>query len=639
MKNLQKPDLGFYLDLYEALLLPDCVSQSSYFQSQSRKDFLTIKRRSSSSEGYQFCTKTIPKLGKAFDTALVESKFVCPREFKRLRGKSIPVFLQAYFRLVFDCDTGELLPDPPVWAIKHIRQVCFFMYKLEFPYSLDEEKVVIDNFVKTDEELGQIELDDNLDVAIARDMTGGTMYNSTPINIFGAFDPFDIVPKHGPGAVATGEKGEEKWDFTRLYLAIHQLYPYWQYFMLPGTFDSNDPEASLDHFQRIPTGTAKVSLVPKDSRGPRLISAEPLEYMWLQKGLGESIVSHLERTYPTRGQINFTTQSINRYLSLIGSTHKENLSQFGDALRRDISRARMPIPLRGDGTYVTLDLKDASDRVSLALVERIFSKVPVLSQCLSALRTTATRLPDGRQIQLNKYAPMGSALCFPVEAYIFWIIIVAAITRSTSRPPLKIMKEVFVYGDDIIVRKTYSKIAIDALERVGLKVNTQKCCLSGKFRESCGLDAFDGVDVTPLKLRTTWTGNRKDHLALASYISYANSLRDRGYSNLYYHLKQVIESVYGLIPFGDRDASYLCWIVPTREEAHALNRMLFKSTWVARFQAFGFKFRRIIAQKFESKLDGWSRLLRNLTCGPGLDPSSYSLPRRSLIKRGWVIAS
>jgi hypothetical protein len=212
MKCLQKPNEGFYLDLYEALLLPDCVSRSSYFQSQFRRDFATIKSRSLSSEGFQFCTKTIPKLGKAFDAGLIEGQFHCPLEFKRLKGKSIPVFLQGCFALVFDCDRGILLPRPSEWAVKHIREVCFWYYKLELDYSQKEKEKIITSFRTVDEELGQSELirriDESLDVRIASEITGGTIYDSTPVGVFSSFNPKDIIPRHGPGAVATGERGE-----------------------------------------------------------------------------------------------------------------------------------------------------------------------------------------------------------------------------------------------------------------------------------------------------------------------------------------------------------------------------------------------------------------------------------------------
>lgn len=547
--------------------------------------------------------------------------------------------MQAYFQQIFEEDTGRIKPDPPAWAVAHIRQVCYLVYKLEVPYSEEEESVVIQNFVSTEQEISSIDLDSNLDVKIASELTGGTIYDGTAVNIFGGFDPYDIIPKHGPGAVATGEKGEQKWDFTRLYLPIHQQYPYWQYTMLPGQLNSSEPADTMLPSQRLESGTAKVTLVPKDSRGPRLISQEPLEYMWFQKGLGESIVSHLEKVYPTRGQINFTTQSINRYLSLIGSIRGVLNTPLEAGLRRDILSAQKPLPFLRDGDWVTLDLKDASDRVSLHLVERVFSKCPTLLKCLLALRSTATCLPDGRIVSLKKYAPMGSALCFPVEAYIFWILIVAAISRNESRPLLSIMRDVYVYGDDIIVPRKYAHYAIASLEGAGLKVNTSKCCMSGDFRESCGMDAFRGHDVTPVKLRTLWSGKRTDS-ALVSYVAYANALR-KNYSNAFHTIYWYVEDLFGEVPYGLKDCGYIAWEVASYGELLKANDTLrsVHYKWRRRWQSWVIRVRRVSTETFPSTLDSWKRLLRNLTSGPGRDPSVYTLPKRTKIRFGQAILS
>jgi hypothetical protein len=68
---------------------------------------------------------------------------------------------------------------------------------------------------------------------------------------------------------------------------------------------------------------ARVCLVPKDSRGPRIISCEPAELMFIQQGIMRKLYSHLETHHLTAGQINFTDQSINRNLALLASNAKE----------------------------------------------------------------------------------------------------------------------------------------------------------------------------------------------------------------------------------------------------------------------------------------------------------------------------
>jgi hypothetical protein len=53
---------------------------------------------------------------------------------------------------------------------------------------------------------------------------------------------------------------------------------------------------------------------------------------------------------------------------------------------------------------------------------------------------------------------------------------------------------------------TSSKLVRDFLASVRPEVGqleppSLQSCFSGKFRESCGVDAYDGVDVTPIKIK------------------------------------------------------------------------------------------------------------------------------------------
>jgi hypothetical protein len=333
--------------------------------------------------------------------------------------------------------------------------------------------------------------------------------------------------------------------------------------------------------------------------------------------LGRKISGHLESHWLTGGQINFTHQKINRKLARLSS-------RFGG--------------------FATLDLKDASDRVSLDLVRKVFQHNPELLSCLEACRTTATKLPDGRVINLKKYAPMGSALCFPVEALIFWVVIVAAVyqarlvpRQATSREDLrKIGKRVYVYGDDIIVPTRWAHVSIQALESVGLKVNVDKSCITGRFRESCGMDAFMGVEVTPARVRTPWTGQRSDGAAYASWVSLANLLASKGYPGAFQFIRELVERAYGKVPYGTSKAAYPCWIVERPATATAGNRGAFRARFNSDYQRIEFYVPKVIPRRIGSALDGWPRLLRNMVSGVGEDPSTIVVPRSIRIKRGWT---
>jgi hypothetical protein len=354
MKGPTKSQVDFYIDLCSQLIACDPLNIAS--SKSIRRDISTLQLRCQS-EGLSFLTKTLPKLGKALDSGLVSSLLIVPREMKIAFGtENMPAFMQVYFSRVFDCH-GVLLDNADPYAVQHLRQVLFFAYKLEVPYLKSEEDAVIAKFIRTDSELkltDDVETQQIIEVAsyICQD-------------VFQGFEPKDIVPRHGPGSVATGERLDSKWQFSRLYNNIHQLYPYYEFFIIGWELELADRLDWYLGLERLEHGRAKVVLVPKDSRGPRLISEEPLEYQWIQQGLGRKIMSHLESFWMTRGNINFTHQTVNQELALTSSL---------------------------DWEYATIDLNDASDRVSLALVERVFSKPDntLLLRCLKACRTTST---------------------------------------------------------------------------------------------------------------------------------------------------------------------------------------------------------------------------------------------------------
>jgi len=515
--------------------------------------------------------------------------------------------LQEYFNLLFN-GSGVLLESASPEAVRHLRQVLYFAYKLEAPYSSEDEARVIETFVQTDKELefgGDALSESVLDVAA-----------EITARIFESFDPKDIVPRHGPGAVATGERLEGKWQFARLYSNIHQVFPYYDYFIVGKGRELLDRLGWYRGLTRLDHGCAKVVLVPKDSRGPRLISCEPLEFQWIQQGLGRKVMAHLEANYFTKGQINFTHQVVNQRLALEGSLLSDSWS--------------------------TIDLKDASDRVSLELVRKVFSKTPGLLRALEACRTTETKLPDGRIVALNKFAPMGSALCFPIEAYVFWVLMVSArVPTSVGKVPYwnavkRVGEEVFVYGDDIVVREDKALLSIQTLEKFALKVNVSKCCITGPFKESCGVDAFKGVMVTPSRLRKLWTDRPSDGTCFAAYTSLANSLEQKGYELAADLIWKSLERVYGSMPYGVVNTPFPCRIIPDPNEAERLNHARFRQRWNSNFQRFEFFVSQVKPTKRTSTLEDWTRLARDIFMPQDDDPTEVVLPRSIKIKRGWA---
>lgn len=521
-----------------AHLLADVYTSVSGLNTHEMKKDLRKIRLRSRHEGIAFFTKTLPTLGKAIDLALLGQRPLDVPRYRKIPGTRLPKLFGELFKRVFSSD-GTVLKEPCVDSIRVLRDLTFIFYKYEIPCAADLSNAVIDTFVKNEEEIKILNCvfglfanyvnASDLSCSARADSDRHISYRETFIpckgddeltrlvramrkeghKLFSTMDITDIWPNHGPGAVATRETNEEKYRFTRYSPRLDSVFPFTTYFV-PSQGWIEHP-SSLDQLdQKDPP--ARVILVPKDSRGPRLISCEPLENQWIQQGIKSLLVKHLESHRETHGHVNFTDQGINRSLAMLGSIN---------------------------GDYATLDLKEASDRVCHNLVRSIFPNN--IFEIMDVCRTTSTQLPDGRVINLAKFAPMGSALCFPILASVVWLALTAG-SDACSR------KTTYVYGDDIIVHRTDVPNAIKRLELVGLKVNVNKSCTSGFFRESCGFDAYKGHQVTPFRLRKVWDHHPQSTLYV-SYIEKSNEAYHRGYHKLANYLASKLISVYGKIPY------------------------------------------------------------------------------------------
>jgi len=536
-----------------ASLLSDVQTLHSEVLTKRAIRLTTAKvRKRCAREGLGFLTKTLPRLGKALDRALSgEVSFDSTKlGFATLPCSKLPRFLGELFGRVFSHD-GLVLPTPCANSVKSLRQILFMFYKLELPYDSVSEQKVLDQFTKTDKELEcwNATFEKILNVCYNEDPLlgpilppaylfhnkyGGLMNDRAATlirnarellaQLFCNFDPYDIHPKHGPGAVSTKEKLSEKYTWTNISDRILRSYPLDAYFFASNGHVCDELVGSKPIGNK--ENSARVILVPKDSRGPRLISCEPLEFQWIQQGLGQAIVQLVEKHCLTRHSIHFTDQSPNRCGAALGSI---------------------------TGGYATLDLKEASDRVSIGLVRLLFPER--LSEILMNCRTQSTVMPGGEVIRLNKFAPMGSALCFPILALTIWALLAAGLPdtvlaskrKRNSKSAYDARESILVYGDDVIVPTAQAANAIHILESFGLLVNRDKSCASGFFRESCGKDAFRGVDVTPVRIRTVWTNSRRPD-AYVSYIAYANALYKQKYYETYELIVSLLTKMYGEIP-------------------------------------------------------------------------------------------
>jgi hypothetical protein len=592
--------LSIYCDLYT-----DIAEKLRVPVKESQRDILTIRYRVER-EGLSFLTKALPQLRKAFDKALSKAEpFSVPSSFRKEKGRTTPCLFRWLFSRVITPE-GYVNPLVDTEFVASLRQLMDVFYKLEIPFTTEQEQILLDQFVDVDAALDKGSNVDQEWIEETSDLIR---------DIFASFDPTDIVPRHGPGSVATGEKNHEKHVFSRIYTEIEKVYPFTEYYSYSLSAVA-DQWRHYENLESLDSGTAKVVLVPKDSRGPRIISCEPLEYQWIQQGLGRAIVAHLEVWHSTRGHVNFTDQTVNGRLALLGS---KNLN------------------------WVTLDMKEASDRVSCWLVRELFSKVPSLCEALFATRSTHTRLPSGQVVRLKKFAPMGSCLCFPVEAVVFYALAVTSIIRArrragTRKSPRALrqsaMGAVYVYGDDIIVRSEDYASVLQDLPTVGLLFNDAKCCTAGSFRESCGVDAFNGVNVTPLRIKKVYDVHRNVRAeTFVAYVAYSNAMYARGYKRVASHLASLVENRIGPLPITYRQEGYLSLIRPVRTiQPGPRSKVRFNSD-LMRWEIRAWT---LFTPSIEVESNDWSMVLRRYTSpSDWSDPGTFAVPRRSRLHRGW----
>jgi hypothetical protein len=269
---------------------------------------------------------------------------------------------------------------------------------------------------------------------------------------------------------------------------------------------------------RVHEAPSKLMAVPKTAKGPRLIAAESTSHQWCQQLLLKFLEERLSGLFA------------NNFIAL---------------RRQDLSQA-LVVQASIDKSLATVDLSSASDRLTCWLVERAFRRNPSLLRALHATRTrwVADCVLDAKKpsnyFVMKKFATQGTAVTFPVQSIIFLIIALTASGFDAKHPEDffcnnricnsigRFRNKVRVFGDDIILPSTGYDSLILLLHALGLKVSTDKSFVKGHFRESCGMDAYKGDNVTPIKTKVIRATGPKSRQSL---IDYSNNLHKAGLWN------------------------------------------------------------------------------------------------------------
>lgn len=241
-----------------------------------------------------------------------------------------------------------------------------------------------------------------------------------------------------------------------------------------------------------------IKAVPKSYKASRIIAEEPAVNQFRMLAIAKALRAALKKSGYDR-YCDTTDQSRNRELCRIASI---------------------------DGSYATIDKSHASDSVSDTLVSSIFPEeiVRQFEECRSIYVT------EGKTRRLMQmFSTSGSGLTFDVESIVFTALALVAGDYYHLFTKQKVL-DPSVFGDDVIIDDRVADTYIDFCGLLGFTVNVDKtfahCQTDGYYRESCGVEYFNGLDVAskfyprkPLRL--------SDAESLASIVS----LQKRLYSN------------------------------------------------------------------------------------------------------------
>lgn len=484
--------------------------------------------------GIHFYMVDLPNLGKHFDKCLSRGEYV-PAELpfgKRCSAKvPIPRFIRSLVLLVFD-STGCLRPDADQEAVFFCRQIYYLAKKSTVECSEEAVENEFIDFYRTDLELPEPEeLWDRDDVTIA-DVSD--CYRGFPLNrafierlehlspnwteaqvsetlrclamldkvssfvttTLGSYDPGEWRFRHGPGAISQAVGPTDKYRWFNWSPALEREYPIADYGY--HSYSSWATGCSESYVTGV-NPSSRLIAVPKTLTKPRLIAAEPSEHQWCQQNVWHFFDQRAKVSWIS-DFVRFRDQRLNQELCTRGSL---------------------------DGSLCTVDLSAASDRVTCQAVGELFRANPRLVLCLQATRTrwiSQERFPNlSPYHKLRKFSTMGSACTFPVESLMFLSIALSAclVSRKMRFTPENVRSftgHVAVFGDDIIIPKESRDLLYRILEVLYFKVNTQKSFSEGNFRESCGVDAFRGCNVTPVYWRAP-VGKSAESIASAIEVS------------------------------------------------------------------------------------------------------------------------
>lgn len=344
-----------------------------------------------------------------------------------------------------------------------------FLRKAELPSNVDKDAVALSTFYDCEKQCAATNL------RLERYLPENRCYTYQRVACFDEFIisvrkdikswlgecPSELVPIFSNGATLSDRHGST--TIPDKFSSAPTFYPTtftWMYPMLTsswGRYISRRQEL-------IPKRANKFFTVPKDASKNRGCCKEASVNVTLQLSAARSLRRGLRRI-----GINLETgQDLHRELAREGSVH---------------------------GWLATIDCSNASDTVATNCVKSLLPRDWFL--LLNDLRAEYTELPNGRTVRLEKFSSMGNGFTFELETLIF-----AAVGRAACRFSGCDQSLVSAFGDDLIVPSEAVNLVKLFFSFLGFTINAKKSFFQGPFRESCGGDFFQGIDVRPSQVKT-----------------------------------------------------------------------------------------------------------------------------------------
>lgn len=170
-----------------------------------------------------------------------------------------------------------------------------------------------------------------------------------------------------------------------------------------------------------------------------------------------------------------------------------------DIRRKQQEHKRVALKASRTGHLVTADMSKASDNISWALLQRILPKgwIDVIDS--DRIRKVSY---EGEILDVSSPLLMGKGYTFPLQTLVFYSLLLSIANELGIGH-----KYISVYGDDLIYPYALHKYVLAVFPKLGLIINVDKTSCdkgngtafrkSGCFRESCGGDYLDGMDIRP----------------------------------------------------------------------------------------------------------------------------------------------